>query len=263
MLRFNRTELRILEYLYEKNKKGEPRPYLTEMARDIGTTKAVVSDNIKKLRRDNLIESEKKGPLKFYKLSAKGEALAWALLNPDALADLYETEETAESIGVRLPKSLSDFYNEAQSLTVAEESLLREYAQGKITKLECSRRFFELKKIRDDLSKRFENSRGMFIKEIKAGGIPYAAISRLESFEDLIFLLPLIMFSDLDRKIEGFRKIALTLRSELSNTKNAITGLQKMLENGILTKKELSERKSLYEEKMQRIQQLLDKIKGV
>jgi len=48
--------------------------------------------------REGLIKSETISNRKYYSLTKKGEALAWALLNPDALADLYAAEETARVI---------------------------------------------------------------------------------------------------------------------------------------------------------------------
>ena len=124
MLRFSRTPLEILQYLYERIEKHESKPYLTEMAKELGTTKAVMSDNVRNLERSNLVESEKKGPLKFYKLSAKGEALAWALLNPDALADLYKMEETERGREVKVPLTGEADLSSADRLWALEEKVI-------------------------------------------------------------------------------------------------------------------------------------------
>jgi DNA-binding MarR family transcriptional regulator len=237
---------------------------VTEIARGLKTTKAMISTNIRRLEKKGLVELEKKGPLKFYRLSEKGEALTWALVdlyekNPDVLTALYEAEETARNIGVRVPPSLSVFFNQVESLTEAEENLLIQCAQVKANKSECSRRFLELRKMREDLSRKFEETRGSLIKEIQAGGVPYAAFSRLESLDDLIFLQPLISFSNSERKIEELAKVVSDLRRELNNAKKAIAGLQKMRDEGIMTEEEFSDRKDLYEGKIQKIQQLLEK----
>jgi DNA-binding PadR family transcriptional regulator len=258
-------EARILKCLYSFEMKGRPETaYKREIARGVKVSERAAYTYLQTLTRKGLIEvSEQKGIQRFYKLTDKGRAMAWALLNPDALAALYETEETVRNIGVRLPQSLSGFYADVESLTEDEENLLIQCGSGKANKAECSRRFSELKKMRADLVRRFETSRGSLVKEIQAGGIPYAAFSRLESFNDLVFLQSLISFSNLDRKVEELTKVVSDLRRELRGAGSAVAGLQRMRNEGIMAEKEFFDRKDLYEGKMRKIQQLLDKIKQV
>lgn len=253
MLRFNRTELRILRYLYEKTERGEPKPYLTEMARELQTTKSVVSDNIKKLEKNNLLELEKKGPLKFYKLSEKGEAIAWAFLNPDALVDLYGKEETARSIGVESPL-LRNILTEISSIDTKKQEmdvLLRKKSLGNS---EYSRLISKLQRDEARLRDKFDELKPELDKAIGSMEIPHTGFARLRSFEDVLTVASVLKTTEFERDLNS-------LYNRIQNLKISLEGLEESYKKELIDKNEYIKRKSGYQMKLRTIVNFLDKVK--
>jgi DNA-binding MarR family transcriptional regulator len=79
---------KVMKTLYEK---GEL--YASQLAREAGITVRHLDRILPRLAQDSLIEYYKERGKKYCKLTEKGEALVWALLNPDVLTDLYKGEK--------------------------------------------------------------------------------------------------------------------------------------------------------------------------
>ena len=126
-------EARILKYLYLLETENlTEKAYKREIARNIGASERAVYTYLQRLRKKGYIElSGQKGVQRFYKLTDTGRALAWALLNPDALAALYKQEVTARSVGARQP-SVEEMLSPVQFYLDLVESMLREHLTSKV-----------------------------------------------------------------------------------------------------------------------------------
>lgn len=91
-----KSTVRVMKTLYEKG-----QLYASQLARELGITVRHLDRILPRLMQDSLVKCYKEGGRKYCELTEKGEALVWAILNPDALADLYKREETARVQGVR------------------------------------------------------------------------------------------------------------------------------------------------------------------
>jgi DNA-binding HxlR family transcriptional regulator len=83
---------KVLLLLYKKGKL-----YTTELAKQPEYTLSWRHLNriLPSMIQDGLVKADVVGNKKFYSLTVKGKALAWALSNPDGLAALSGVEETA------------------------------------------------------------------------------------------------------------------------------------------------------------------------
>lgn len=261
MLRFSGTELRILQYLYERSEADKTRPYLTEIARDLGTTKAMISNNINKLEKKGLIESEKKGPLKFYKISEMGKALTWGLLNPDALADLYEEEETVRSIGARSPLLL-DFVGDIQSLWDMEAKLLEKVGRENRVPTDWSKGISKIRKEKSRLDKKFQSTKDEMRREMGRVEIPYiAGFTSIESLEDLELIASFEEESKFSKEATSvFDRIA-SIKKGRDDLELTIEGLKSLHKNSLMEKKEFAELKARYERKLKIINEFLENVK--
>jgi DNA-binding PadR family transcriptional regulator len=118
---------RVLLLLYKKKKL-----YTTELAKqdEYSISWRHLHRILPSMVQEGLVKTELVRNKKYYSLTEKGEALAWALLNPDALADLYRKEETVRGIGI---ETLRDFFNKTKALTTKEMSLFRAYFLGEVS----------------------------------------------------------------------------------------------------------------------------------
>jgi len=92
-----KSTIRVMKTLYEKG-----QLYASQLARELGITVRHLDRILPKLVQDSLVKCYKERGKKYCELTEKGEALVWALLNPDALTDLYKREETVRSIILNL-----------------------------------------------------------------------------------------------------------------------------------------------------------------
>jgi DNA-binding MarR family transcriptional regulator len=96
-------EARILKKLYMLESEGDmEKAYKREIARSLGISEKAAYTYLRSLLRKGYIKvSRQEGVQRFYSLTEKGRALAWALKNPDELAALSRGEETVK-LGGRL-----------------------------------------------------------------------------------------------------------------------------------------------------------------
>lgn len=85
---------KVLLLLYRKGKL-----YTTELAKqpEYSLSWRHLNRILPSMVQEGLVKVEMISNKKYYSLTEKGEALGWALLNPNALADLYEMEETTRA----------------------------------------------------------------------------------------------------------------------------------------------------------------------
>jgi predicted transcriptional regulator len=144
-----RTEVRILEALYSKN-----RLYASQLAREVNLTVRHVDRVLPKMANDNLIKIYKERNKKYCEITEKGRALAWALLHPEDLAALFVKEETARSMKepelLSIKKLLEEEYSSILPIEVSRLETSGNFIElaGKIPKkaLEKLRGAYEQKK---------------------------------------------------------------------------------------------------------------------
>lgn len=238
--------------------------YTEELARkaelSLRHTKRVLPNII----REKLIEQYQKKNKNYYKLTEKGEAIAWGLVNPDALVDLCEKEETARAVKVEAPL-LSAFCEQILSLMNKEEEVLENVGKEKIISSKWNQQISEIRRGERRLDKEFERRKRDLQKEMGlVTEIPHLASFRgLESFEDLVAGVSYRKQEDFAEEVElSLNKIS-SLKETRDKLKLAIKGLKKLRKKELIDRDKYIERKSRYERELRIVEDFLEKVKDL
>jgi predicted transcriptional regulator len=214
-----------------------------------------------KMEQDGLVKSYFEGNRKYYELTLRGEVLALAMFNLDALVDLYKEEEIARAVRVEAPL-LHDFFNSIRSLNARKAEIDKLYAQKKMNGSEYRRQMSEMVDIESALSKKFNRTKSELNREIGGVDVPFVAgFASLESFEDLLRLQSFDEEEELERKIKSLSDRFSSLKQQRETLKLLLKGLEEIHAKQLLDEKEYVRRKNRYVRKLKIIQKGLEKIR--
>lgn len=104
--RYTVLQLRLLEYLFVNRFRDSNIRYLSEIARSLGKSKPAVAESLGDLQKRGFLASNVDHRRRFYVLTEKGEALAWALNRADELGKVYKS-----TIAMRSDTSQTDIHD--------------------------------------------------------------------------------------------------------------------------------------------------------